>query len=76
MMYVLLVLTPIRETYHTHTSRILDTMEAVQELAKQYPRSVLFTLCLNKLALTEYQELKDAAPDADADYLITVKHGV
>ena len=75
-MYVLLVLTPIRETYHTHTSRILDTMENVQELAKQYPRSVLFTLCLNKLELTEYQELKGAVPTVVADSLITVKYGV
>lgn len=75
-MFILLALTPIRDTYHTYTSPILDTMEAVQELARQYPRSVLFTLCLNKQALTGYQELKAAVPLADADSLITVKHGV
>ena len=75
-MYILLVLTPIRDTYHTYTSPILATMEGVQELAKQYPRSVLFTLCLNKQALTGYQELKAAVHAADVGSLITVKYGV
>ena len=75
-MYVLLVLTPIRESYHAYASPVLDTMEAVQELAKQFPRSVLFTLCLNKQALTGYQELKAAVPAADVGSLMTVKYGV
>jgi hypothetical protein len=75
-MYILLVLTPIRDTYHTHTSHILDSTEAVQELAKQYPSSVLFTLCLNNRALTEYLELKGAVPAVAGDSLITLEYGV
>ena len=75
-MYILLVLTPIRDTYHTYTSPMLDSMEAVRELSKQFPRSLLFTLCLNKRALTESLELRGTVPPADVDSQITVKHGV
>lgn len=75
-MYILLVLTPIRDTYHTYTSPILDSTEAVRELSKQFPRSLLFTICLNKLPLTESLEIKGIVPAAEGDSLITVKSGV
>lgn len=75
-MYILLVLTPIRDSYHTYTSPILDTLEAVEELSRQFPNRLLFTLCLNNRALTAYQELKAAVPPADVGSLITLKHGV
>lgn len=74
-MYILLVLTPIRDTYHTYTSPILDSMEAVRELSKQFPRSLLFTLCLNKRALTESLELKGIVPPVEGGCLITLAPG-
>ena len=75
-MYILLVLTPIRDTYHTYTSPILDSTEAVRELSKQFPRSLLFTLCLNKQALTESLDLRGVVRPADVDSQIIVKPGV
>lgn len=74
-MFILLVLTPIRESYHTYTSPILDTMEAVEELSRQFPNSLRFTLCLNKRALTEYPGQRATVQAARVDSLITLKSG-
>jgi len=73
--YILLVLTPVRDTYHTYASPILPTMETVAVLSKQYPSSLLYTICLNKRARIEYLELKVTVPSAEVNSLITLKHG-